>query len=74
MTSDRSPISADPEVMRGEAVFAGTRVPVRTLFDHLEAGDTLDIFLDGFPSVSRHQAIAVLEMAREALDHRARAA
>ena len=53
--------SRDPEVLGGELVFAGTRVPVRSLFDHLEAGDALADFLDGFPSVSRVQAIAALE-------------
>jgi len=53
--------SRDPEVLGGELVFAGTRVPVRSLFDHLEAGDALVDFLDGFPSVSRVQAIATLE-------------
>ena len=53
--------SRDPEVLGGELVFTGTRVPVRSLFDHLEAGDALADFLDGFPSVSRVQAIAALE-------------
>lgn len=53
--------SRDPEVMGGELVFTGTRVPVRSLFDHLEAGDSLDDFLEGFPSVTRAQAIAALE-------------
>ena len=48
-------------------VFAGTRVPVKTLMDYLEAGDSLDEFLDHFPSVSREQAVAVLELAREML-------
>jgi uncharacterized protein (DUF433 family) len=53
--------SRDPEVMGGELVFTGTRVPVRSLFDHLEAGDSLDDFLEGFPSVTRQQAVAALE-------------
>ena len=53
--------SRDPEVMGGDLVFTGTRVPVRSLFDHLEAGDSLDDFLEGFPSVSRDQAVAALE-------------
>jgi uncharacterized protein (DUF433 family) len=48
-------------------VFIGTRVPVKNLFDYLESGDSLDQFLDEFPSVSREQAIAALELAREAL-------
>jgi uncharacterized protein (DUF433 family) len=56
------PISIDPEVMSGTPVFAGTRVPVQTLFDYIEAGDDLAEFLDDFPSVTREAAIAVLEM------------
>ena len=48
-------VSSDPEVMNGALVFAGTRVPVRVLIDHLKAGDSLDTFLDDFPSVSRRQ-------------------
>lgn len=50
-----------PDVLGGELVFAGTRVPVRSLFDHLEAGDSLDDFLEGFPSVTKAQAVAALE-------------
>ena len=50
--------------MGGTVVFTGTRVPVQTLFDYLEAGDTIDDFLDGFPSVSRDQVVALLEAAR----------
>jgi uncharacterized protein (DUF433 family) len=57
----------DPEIMGGAAVFAGTRVPVRILFEHLEAGDSLDVFLADFPTVSRELAIAVLEEARVAV-------
>lgn len=64
-------IQSDPEILGGTAVFAGTRVPVQNLIDYLEAGDTLDEFLEAFPSVSREQAIAVLEIAREALNSRA---
>ena len=64
-------IQSDPEILGGTAVFAGTRVPVQNLIDYLEAGDTLDEFLEAFPSVSREQAIAVLEIAREALNTRA---
>jgi uncharacterized protein (DUF433 family) len=56
--------NADPDVLGGERVFAGTRVPVRSLFDHLEAGDSIDDFLTGFPSVKREQVIAVLEASR----------
>ncbi len=64
-------IQSDPEILGGTPVFAGTRVPVQNLIDYLEAGDTLDEFLEAFPSVSREQAIAVLEIAREALNTRA---
>ncbi len=60
-------ITVDPEIHGGTPVFAGTRVPIKTLFDHLEGGDTLELFLDDFPSVSRELAIAVLEQARAAL-------
>lgn len=58
-------VTRDPEIMSGEPVFTGTRVPIKTLTDYLEGGDTLDTFLDHFPSVSREQAIAFLEAARE---------
>ena len=51
----------DPEILGGEPVFAGTRVPLKSLFDHLEAGDSIDDFLEGFPGVTREQVIAVLE-------------
>ena len=60
-------ITVDPEIHSGTPVFAGTRVPVKTLFDHLEGGDSLEVFLDDFPSVSRELAIAVLEQARTAV-------
>lgn len=59
-----SVITSSPEVMGGTPVFAGTRVPVQTLFDYLEAGDTIGDFLEGFPSVSREQVIAFLEEAK----------
>jgi len=58
-------VSQDPEVLGGEPVFAGTRVPVKSLFDHLEAGDSIEEFLAGFPSVKREQVIALLEEARQ---------
>lgn len=68
-------ISVAPEVMSGTPVFAGTRVPVESLIHHLKAGDTLEDFLEGFPSVSREQAEGFLELALQAaLDDRARAA
>ena len=60
-------VVSDPEILGGTPVFAGTRVPVRVLFEHLEAGDSLDVFLDDFPSVSRDLAVQVLEDARNAL-------
>ena len=60
--------------MGGTPVFVGTRVPVQTLLDYLEAGDPLDEFLEDFPSVSRSQAVAVLELAKEMLLARASAA
>ena len=60
-------IHRDPEIMSGTPVFVGTRVPVYNLFDYLEAGDSLDKFLASFPSVRREQAIAALELAKEAV-------
>jgi uncharacterized protein (DUF433 family) len=63
----RQVISRDPEVMGGAVVFHGTRVPIETLFDCLEAGDTIDEFLEGFPSVRREQVIAFLEQAKDRL-------
>ena len=60
-----SVVSRDPQILGGEPVFAGTRVPVKSLFDHLEAGDSIEEFLEGFPSVKREQVIALLEEARE---------
>ena len=60
-------VHSDPEIMSGEPVFVGTRVPVRNLFDYLEAGDSLEKFLDEFPSVTREQAIAALEIGRQAV-------
>jgi len=59
----RDLIYIDPEVLGGQPVFRGTRVPIESLFDHLEAGESVDEFLDQFPSVTKHQAIAVLEIA-----------
>jgi uncharacterized protein (DUF433 family) len=58
---------SDPDILGGTPVFVGTRVPVKTLLDYLEAGDSLDEFLDHFPSVDREQAVAVLELAKEML-------
>ncbi len=58
---------SDPEVLGGTPVFTGTRVPVRSLFDYLEGGESLEDFLRQFPSVRRDQAIAALDMARDSL-------
>ena len=55
-------VHSDPEIMSGTPVFVGTRVPVESLFDHLKAGDSIEVFLDGFPSVKREQVLAVLDL------------
>lgn len=55
-------ITTDPDILSGQPVFAGTRVPVETLFDYLEAGVPLDEFLDDFPTVSREQALLIITM------------
>lgn len=60
-------ITVDPEIMSGEPVFTGTRVPVRNLVEYLTAGRTLNDFLQGFPGVKRHQAVAFLEQSSIAL-------
>jgi uncharacterized protein (DUF433 family) len=60
-------VHRDPEILSGTPVFRDTRVPVRSLFDYLEGGDTLDEFLRQFPSVQREQAIALLDLTRETL-------
>lgn len=57
-------ITASPDVMSGTPVFAGTRVPVETLLDYLKAGESIDDFLEGFPTVKREQVIAFLEAAQ----------
>ena len=71
MRTESLPIHSDAEVMGGTPVFVGTRVPVQTFVEYLEAGDPLDEFLVDFPSVTREQAIAVLELAKELLLARA---
>ena len=63
----KSVVTISPNVLSGEPVFTGTRVPIRALLDHIEAGDTIDDFIDGFPSVSRDQVIAFLEQATHEL-------
>ena len=60
-------VCRDPEIMGGTPVFCGTRVPIQTLLDYLEAGETIDDFLEGFPSVTREQIVALLEEAKERL-------
>jgi uncharacterized protein (DUF433 family) len=64
---DASLVSRDPEVMSGALCFAGTRVPVKSLFDYLGGSSSLEEFLEDFPSVSRERAVAVLEAARQRL-------
>lgn len=63
-------INIDPEILGGTPVFRGTRVPIESLFDHLEEGVSLNEFLDDFPSVSKEQAVEVLEMAGHVLTAR----
>jgi uncharacterized protein (DUF433 family) len=67
ISNSRLIVTRDPQILGGTPVFRGTRVPVKNLFDYLEAGDSLEVFLDAFPSVTREQAVAALEMARDAL-------
>jgi uncharacterized protein (DUF433 family) len=65
---DTAPVvHSHPEIMGGTPVFVGTRVPVRALLDHLVSGDSIDSFLDGFPSVTREQVITFLREATDAL-------
>ena len=72
LANDEPPaVHSDPEIMGGTPVFVGTRVPLQTLIEYLEAGDPLGEFLEDFPSVSREQAIAALEQAKDALIARA---
>ena len=65
--AENSLIVIDPEIMSGAACFATTRVPVKTLFDYLETGETLESFLDDFPTVSRGQALEALHRSEELL-------
>ena len=67
LTPKPAVIHSDPKIMSGTPVFVGTRVPVQSLFDYLEGGDTLDEFLRQFPSVKREQAVAALEQARDSV-------
>ena len=61
-------VSSSKEVMGGTPVFSGTRVPIQTLIDYLSAGDTIDEFLEGFPTVSRHQVLEFLKQAEEQME------
>jgi len=67
MAAQNQVVHTDPEILAGEPVFVGTRVPLRNLFDYLEAGDSLEVFLDSFLDVSREQAVAALELAKETM-------
>jgi uncharacterized protein (DUF433 family) len=67
MSAGRTVVHSDPHILSGTPVFVGTRVPVQNLLDYLEGGHSLDEFLDDFPTVTRDQAIAVLEEAKELL-------
>ncbi|MDT5122434.1 MAG: hypothetical protein QOC96_1916 [Acidobacteriota bacterium] len=64
---DQNLVERDPEKLGGTPVFTGTRVPIKNLFDYLETGETLETFLDDFPSVTRQQALGVLEVSRQYL-------
>ncbi|HSS47508.1 MAG TPA: DUF433 domain-containing protein [Thermoanaerobaculia bacterium] len=72
--SEPSVIHSNPKILGGTPVFVGTRVPVQTLLDYLEGGESLDTFLDHFPTVDWDQAVAVLELAKQMLIDHARAA
>jgi uncharacterized protein (DUF433 family) len=67
MATKSTVVHSDPEILGGTPVFVGTRVPVQSLFDYIEGGDTLNEFLRQFPSVRRDQAVAALELARDSL-------
>ncbi|HZM89740.1 MAG TPA: DUF433 domain-containing protein [Blastocatellia bacterium] len=60
-------VEVDPEKMSGTPVFTGTRVPIKNLFDYLEGGDSVEVFLDDFPTVSREQALGIIEASRQLL-------
>ncbi len=71
---EQAVIHSNPKILGGTPVFVGTRVPVQTLLDYLEGGESLDTFLDHFPTVERDQAVAALELAKQMLIAHARAA
>lgn len=64
----RELITIDKDILGGQTVFKGTRVPVESLFDHLESGVSIDDFLEDFPTVSKEQAVAILELANKLLN------
>ena len=74
MTTVSRVVHSNPEILGGTPVFVGTRVPVQSLFDYIEGGESLDEFLRQFPSVTREQAITAIEIAHEALASHARSA
>ena len=74
MATRQAVVHSDLKILGGTLVFVGTRAPVQNLIDYLEAGDSLEDFLKSFPSVTREQAIAAPELAREALEARAHSA
>jgi uncharacterized protein (DUF433 family) len=74
MANPQGPLSSDPEVLSGTVCFTGTRVPVARLMDYLQQGERIDDFLEDFPTVSREQVAAVLEIAGEAVTQHARSA
>jgi uncharacterized protein (DUF433 family) len=65
---DARVVNVDPEILGGTPVFFGTRVPIKNLFDYLETGDTIDIFLEDFEGVSRNQVLKVLEMSKKLIE------
>ena len=67
MSAAKPVVTRSPDILGGTPVFRGTRVPVKTLIDYLEAGDSLEVFLKDFPTVSREQTVAALQIAKEAL-------
>ncbi len=74
MSNAGAVVHCDPDILGGTPVFVGTRVPFRNLIDYLERNHSLEEFLDAFPTVSREQAVAALEVAHEAVSTRARSA
>jgi uncharacterized protein (DUF433 family) len=74
MAEQGNPLTSDPDVLSGAVCFVGTRVPVAALLDYLKAGDRIDDFLEDFPTVSRDQVAAVLQLASDAVTRHARSA